>query len=84
MSNNQLGLGHVFVAFLGGAAAGAAAALLIAPKSGQEARKYVFDYLSEGKEKLEKVPEALKAASEVARQSIENLVKKDEEPTPPE
>lgn len=64
----------VFLAFLGGAAAGAAVALLIAPMSGEETRDKLLGYANDGKDKVQRVPQALKSAyaqaSEVAKDAF--------------
>jgi gas vesicle protein len=61
----------VFLAFLGGALAGAATALLVAPAPGDEAREKIRDAIN-------KVPGALKSAyahaSEVAHQRLSGEV----------
>ena len=68
----------VMLALLGGAAAGAAIALLTAPKSGRETRAQirdkfndtrdqVTDALKDGKEKARAFPSAAKAAGVAAR-----------------
>ena len=53
--------GSVMLAFLVGAAAGAAVALLFAPASGEETRKFIGDKAREGREK----------AADAARQARE-------------
>ena len=64
----------VFLAFIGGAAAGAAVALLMAPTSGEETRDKLLGYANDGKEKVTRVPQALKSAyaqaTEVARDAF--------------
>jgi gas vesicle protein len=67
------GLG-VFFAFLGGAVAGAAAALLLAPVSGEETRQKLLDIASQGKDKVSRVPKAIASAysqaAEVAKDAF--------------
>ena len=46
--NNGAGTGTVLLAFLVGAIAGAAVALLYAPASGRETREYLSDRAREG------------------------------------
>jgi gas vesicle protein len=64
----------VFFAFLGGALAGATTALLLAPTSGEEARRKLLDMANEGKEKVTKVPRAIASAysqaAEVAKDAF--------------
>lgn len=52
----------VLLAFLGGAAAGAAVALLMAPTSGEETREKLLGYANQGKDSVTRVPQALKSA----------------------
>jgi len=52
----------LFLAFLGGAAAGAGAALLLAPVTGKEARERLMMLASTGRQKVSRVPQALKSA----------------------
>lgn len=51
MSNNNSSAGPVLLAFVLGAAAGAAVALLYAPAPGEETRQRIKDRAREGKEK---------------------------------
>lgn len=53
MSNDNNATGSVLLAFLLGAAAGAAVALLYAPASGAETRKKLKDKAREGRDKVE-------------------------------
>ena len=62
MSDDR-GAGGVMVAFMLGASAGAAVALLVAPASGEETRRKLGDKAREGRDK----------ASEAARQGREFL-----------
>jgi gas vesicle protein len=77
----------VFLAFLGGAAAGAAVALLMAPTSGEETRDKLLGYANEGKDKVTRVPQALKSAyaqaTEVARDAFSEAYKTVERTTGP-
>lgn len=61
---------HILLAFLGGAATGAAVALLTAPKPGRETREQLGGYLHTGKERTKQLPEAVKAASGAAREAF--------------
>jgi gas vesicle protein len=64
----------MFLAFLGGAVAGAAVALLVAPASGEETREKLLSIANTGKDKVTRVPKALKSAysqaSEVAKDAF--------------
>ena len=62
-SEETSGFGGIVAAFLVGAFAGAAVALLFAPASGQQTRDFLSEKAREGKEK----------ASETARQTREAL-----------
>jgi gas vesicle protein len=53
MANNGSSAGSLFVAFVLGAAAGAAVALLYAPASGEETRQRIADRAREGRERAE-------------------------------
>lgn len=52
----------VFLAFLGGAAAGAAVAMLYAPLTGEEARQKLLDLAENGRDRVQRMPQALKSA----------------------
>ena len=53
MASNGSSAGSVFMAFVLGAAAGAAVALLFAPASGEETRRKLGDKAREGRERAE-------------------------------
>lgn len=63
--------GSVMVAFVLGALAGAAVALLFAPASGEETREYLGDRAREGKAKVREGREHLIAAVERGREAFE-------------
>ncbi len=67
-NQSKYSTGHIFLAALGGAVVGAAAALLLAPKSGRETRQQLNEYLDTAKEKVSRVPEALKSAGLAAKE----------------
>lgn len=67
---NGFGAGQLFLAFLGGAAAGAAVAILTAPRSGRDTRAQLGGYLQTGREKTLQLPQAVKAASVAARDAF--------------
>jgi gas vesicle protein len=59
--------GHVFIAALTGAAAGAIAAYFNAPAAGSESRRRMRAVVDETRDGVARVPEALKKATEAAR-----------------
>lgn len=62
--------GQMFIAILGAAAAGAAVALLTAPRSGKETRAKIADTLHDGREKARHLPGAVKTAGTAARNAF--------------
>lgn len=70
------GAGSVLLAFIIGAVSGAALALLYAPASGDETRKYLGQKAREGRDRaaeaLEKGREAVKEGRETLAQAIEH------------
>jgi gas vesicle protein len=68
MSDEQGHAGTILTAFVIGAAAGAAVALLFAPAAGKETREFLSEKAREGREK----------ASEAARQTREALARQRE------
>jgi gas vesicle protein len=60
----------VALAALGGAVAGAAVALLTAPRSGRETRERMNTFVKDGREKARHLPPAVKAASVAARNAF--------------
>jgi gas vesicle protein len=69
----------VILAFVGGAAAGAVAAMLLAPKSGVETRKDIKHFASEGAERAARIPGAIREAynrgSELAKDTFSEAYK---------
>lgn len=63
--------GGVLAAFVFGALAGAAIALLYAPAAGEETRRKVAERAREGREKAMRAAERGRAAFEKARQAAE-------------
>jgi len=61
---------HLLLAALGGAAAGAAVALLTTPRSGPETRARINGYVKDGKERARHLPPAMKAAGNAARNAF--------------
>jgi len=68
MSDEHGSAGSILTAFLVGAAAGAAVALLFAPATGKETREFLTEKAREGREK----------AAEAARQTREALARQRE------
>jgi gas vesicle protein len=64
----------VLMAFIGGAAAGAAAALLLTPKTGIETRENLRKIAGDAKDKVARAPKALREAyaqgAEVAKEAF--------------
>lgn len=72
MANNQSGMGPggLLVAFVAGAMAGAAVALLFAPASGEETRDYLGQRAREGRDRA---AEAARQGRELLNRQRENL-----------
>lgn len=67
MSNHdRFAPGHLLLAFLGGAAAGAAIAYLTAPRSGSELRQDIADSYSTKRGEVARIPPAMRAAYNAA------------------
>lgn len=79
MEKSTSGL-SVLLAFVGGAVAGATAALLLAPSSGEETRQKLLELASTSKEKVSRMPQALASAynqaAEVARDAFNEAYEK--------
>ncbi len=60
--SNRYGGAHLLIAFLAGAAAGAVAAYLTAPRSGRELRQDLREWAGDVREKATRVPHAVRAA----------------------
>lgn len=60
----------VITAFLGGAVAGTVAALLLAPRSGEETRKAIGDAVAKQKEKVSRLGIAAREAKEAFTEAI--------------
>lgn len=72
IGSNVMGYGTfgVFLAFLGGAVAGAATALLFAPSPGDETRRQIKHMANRAKERVKKAPGQLREAANVAQERI--------------
>jgi gas vesicle protein len=81
---NRYGGAHLLIAFLAGAAAGAAAAYLTTPRSGRESREQLKGWAGDVREKTARVPHAVREAyaraSEAAKQAFAEALKA----TPPD
>jgi gas vesicle protein len=64
------GLGHVLIAMLSGAAAGAAVAYFTAPRSGAETRERIRFMSEEARDTATQLPQALRKASEAAKEAF--------------
>jgi gas vesicle protein len=62
--NDSLGGGAVLLAFVAGAVAGAAVALLFAPATGEETREYIGQRAREGREKVVNATSQFRPATE--------------------
>jgi gas vesicle protein len=72
--NDSIGAGGFLVAFVAGAAVGAAVALLFAPASGDETRQYLGQRAREGRERAaEAARQGRERAAEATRQGREVL-----------
>jgi len=63
------------IAVLTGAAAGATAAYLMAPRSGAESRRRLQALADDTRETAHRVPEALRKATEAARQAFNEALR---------
>jgi gas vesicle protein len=70
--NEGIGAGALFVAFLAGAVAGAAVALLYAPGPGDETREYLGRRVREGRDKAADLTRQGREAVERQRESLVN------------
>jgi len=81
--NDRYGGAHLLIAFLAGAAAGAAVALLTAPQSGRETRAKVRSWTQDLGSKAQKVPgavhEAYDRAAEAARRAFTDAMRDTDE-----
>jgi gas vesicle protein len=63
-NNDNLGGGAVLLAFVAGAIAGAAVALLFAPATGEDTRDFIGQRAREGREKVVDAARQFRAATE--------------------
>lgn len=78
MARNDIGPGGLLVAFIAGAVAGAAVALLYAPATGDETREFLGQRAREGRDRAR---QNLTTAFDKARQQYEAAAR-DREPEP--
>ena len=64
MAKDEVGGGAVLLAFVAGAIAGAAVALLFAPATGEETRDFLGQRAREGREKVVDAARQFRAATE--------------------
>ena len=69
------GFGSLLLAVLGGAAAGAAAVYLTAPRSGAESRRQLRAVADDARETVQRVPVALRKATEAARDAFDDALR---------
>jgi gas vesicle protein len=62
--------GQMLLAMVGGAAAGAAAVYLTAPRSGEETRRRLQGAAGDTRETVDRIPLALRKATEAAREAF--------------
>ena len=75
MAKNDIGAGGLLVAFLAGAVAGAAIALLYAPSAGDETRDYLGQRAREGRDRAK---QGLNTVVDKARQQYEAAMREPE------
>jgi gas vesicle protein len=64
MAKDDMGAGAVLLAFVAGAVAGAAVALLFAPATGEDTREFLGQRAREGREKVVDAARQFRAATE--------------------
>ncbi len=74
--NNGFSAGHVVMAFAGGAALGAAVALLTAPQSGAKTREMIRDRALSSAENATRLPRALQGAVGAASDAFSDALAK--------
>jgi gas vesicle protein len=77
---NRLGVAHLLLAILGGAIAGAAAAYLTAPRTGLETRRRIHAVADDARGTAERVPQALRKATEAAREAFNETLRTEIQP----
>ena len=79
MSDNSAGAGSVMLAFLVGAVAGAAVALLYAPATGRETRELLSDKAREGRERASEAAAKGREAILRGREAVTTAVERGRE-----
>ncbi|MEI7706060.1 MAG: YtxH domain-containing protein [Deltaproteobacteria bacterium] len=74
--NNGVGAGTVLFAFLAGAAVGGVVALLYAPQAGHKTREKFLDMGEDAREKMGRIPQAVRDAERAAVASFNETMKK--------
>ena len=77
--NDGAGAGSVLLAFILGAVSGAALALLYAPATGEETRKYLGDRAREGRDRVNEFAEKGRDAVKQGRETIATAIEKGRE-----
>jgi gas vesicle protein len=72
-----IGAGGIFLAFLGGALAGTAAALLLAPRSGAETRTRIGEAVGHTEEQVRRARLAAREAAAAAREAFTEAMRGD-------
>ena len=81
-TQNGFSAGQMMLTFVAGAAAGAVAALLVAPKSGDQTRDRIKTMAEDSKQTLGRVPAALVDAKEAATHAFREAMDGDSVKTP--
>jgi gas vesicle protein len=76
-NGSRVGFGHLLLAMLGGAAVGAVAAYLTAPRSGLETRRRIQIVADDARGTAERVPLAVRKATEAARDAFNETLRSD-------
>lgn len=79
MANDNGGSGAIFVAFLLGAIAGAATALLLAPQTGEETRRLLAQKAREGREKAGEAAQKGKEFVDRQRENVATAIERGKE-----
>jgi gas vesicle protein len=79
MSDDGAGAGSVLLAFLLGAVAGAAVALLYAPAAGQETREYLGEKAREGRDRAADAAQKGREYLNQGRETITNAIERGRE-----
>ena len=72
---NGVGAGGIFLAFLGGALAGTAAALLLAPRSGAEARAAIGEAVDHTGDRVRRARMAAREAAAAAKEAFTDAMR---------